>query len=418
MSNLHPHIYLDEVANFANGKALSKSNYNKNGLFPVYGSNGIIAYTNEKSYNNGVTIIGRVGAYCGSLYFSNGPSWVTDNAIVTTGKNGLDNRFIYYLLQTLQLNRTAIGSAQPLLTQGGLKVIKLRIPPINKRSAIQLLLSSIDDKIENNHKINKTLEDMIHTIYKSWFVDFDPVHAKVANNAPAHMNTETAALFPSSFEKDSFPVGWKWSKLGECISFTKGRSYKSAELKDSNTALVTLKSFLRGGGYRSDGLKPYIGTYKDEQILKSGDLITALTDVTQAADVIGKPAIVRSNEKFATLVASLDVGIIRPGTNSLSIPFLYCMMRTYDFQSHIYGYTSGTTVLHLNKDGLLNYEFAMPSKDLLEKFTSVAAPIFSKIEFNENNSITLAKLRDTILPKLMSGEISIKDAEREVETAV
>ena len=149
-----------------------------------------------------------------------------------------------------------------------------------------------------------------------------------------------------------------------------------------------------------------------------GDLIIALTDVTQAADVIGKPAIVRSNYQFTTLVASLDVGILRPVAASVSIPFLYCMMMTHDFQSHIYGHTSGTTVLHLSKEGLPNYEFGMPTEELLDAFTNLAKPIFSKIELNEANSKILAELRDTLLPKLMSGEIRVADAEREVEAVV
>ena len=91
MSNLHPYLLLDEIANFANGKALATSKYDEKGMFPVYGSNGIIAFSNEKRYDDGVTVIGRVGAYCGSLYFTNGPAWITDNAIVSTGKNGLEN---------------------------------------------------------------------------------------------------------------------------------------------------------------------------------------------------------------------------------------------------------------------------------------------------------------------------------------
>jgi type I restriction enzyme S subunit len=334
----------------------------------------------------------------------------------------LDNTFLKFLLMSpgvqSELYARATGTTVLGISQKSLRKVPLRLPPYDEQIAIASVLGALDDKVENNNQMNETLEQLAQAIFKSWFVDFDPVRAKAAGNAPAHMDADTAELFPSSFGDDGLPAGWVWRKLGDCVSLTKGRSYKSIELQESDTALVSLKSFLRGGGYRSDGLKAYTGTYKDEQTLTSGDLIVALTDVTQAADVIGKPAIVRSNNEFKTLVASLDVGIIRSIETSVSTPFLYCMMMTYDFQSHIYRYTSGTTVLHLGKKGVPAYEFGMPTCEVLDKFTAIAKPIFSKIELNAVNSNTLVELRDTLLPKLMSGEIRVSDAEREVETAV
>ena len=337
-------------------------------------------------------------------------------------KDILDSTYLYFYTNwkphVEYLRSRANSGVQVNLSTSAIREAELCIPPIAEQKAIASVLGALDDKIENNRKINETLEEMARAIFKSWFVDFDPVHAKAAGNPPAHMNADTASLFPSTFGDNGLPDGWTWRKLGDCVSLTKGRSYKSVELQDSDTALVSLKSFLRGGGYRPDGLKAYTGAYKDEQTLVSGDLIVALTDVTQAADVIGKPAIVRSNSEFKTLVASLDVGIIRPILPSISIPFLYCMMMTHDFQTHIYGYTSGTTVLHLGKEGVPQYEFVMPSSETLGKFIAIAEPIFSKIELNESTSNTLAKLRDILLPKLMSGEIRVADAEREVEATI
>ena len=365
--------------------------------------------------------VGNVAYYGGDIDFDH----VRINSgmvILRTIADQLDARFMYFFLRSHlfsnQVKALTTGSAQPQLPIRDMGRIAMPIPPIDEQFKIVLILSAIDDKIENNRRMNETLEEMARAIFKSWFVDFDPVHAKAAGNAPAHMDADTAAMFPSSFGDDGLPVGWEWCKLSNLVTLTKGRSYRSAELQDSDTALVSLKSFMRGGGYRPDGLKPYTGTYKDEQTLTSGDLIVALTDVTQAADVIGKPAIVRSNNAFKTLVASLDVGVVRPTVPSVSIPFLYCMMMTHDFQTHIYGHTSGTTVLHLGKQGVPTYEFGMPADEILDKFTTLAQPIFSKIEMNEANSKILAELRDTLNPKLMSGEIRVKDAERAVEAAV
>jgi len=226
------------------------------------------------------------------------------------------------------------------------------------------------------------------------------------------------ALFPDSFQDSPLgpiPEGWEVRSLAEGVELVKGRSYKSSELQDSDTALVTLKSFQRGGGYRPDGLKAYTGPYKPDQIVLPGEIVVACTDVTQAAEVIGKPAIVRGDERFETLVASLDTMIVRPNREKLSVPFLYCLFLTDDFQAHTYSYTKGTTVLHLAKEALPLYEFAWPPSGLLSRFAGLAEPTFARIEANERETATLAAIRDALLPKLLSGEIRIPDAEKCVQ---
>ena len=205
------------------------------------------------------------------------------------------------------------------------------------------------------------------------------------------------------------------SKRLVILLIVKGRSYRSSDLEESDTALVTLKSIMRGGGYRPDGLKPYTGKYNPQQIIIPGELVVSYTDVTQEAEVVGKPAIVRGDEKYQTLVASLDLGIIRPLESNVSLWFLYCLFRERHFQSHIYGYATGTTVLHLSKDGVPSYQFALPPEKIRCLFDSIAKPLFAKIESNEKESRTLTKIRGTLLPKLLSGEIRVDDADEILE---
>ena len=287
------------------------------------------------------------------------------------------------------------------------------IPEYPEQHTIARILGSLDDKIELNRRMNATFEAMARAIFKSWFVDFDPVRAKIEGREPAGMDAETAALFPDEFEVvdgQEVPKGWTKTTIRDFIEVIKGRSYKSAELQDSDKALVTLKSFQRRGGYREDGLKSYIGTFKPEQIVLPGELIVAFTDVTQEAEVIGRPAIVSANPAFKTLIASLDVGIIRSKHQSISVPYLYNLFQSEDFQAHIAGYTSGTTVLHLAKDGIPSYQFIKPEDPVLDKYHEIAGPMFSLIEQNLQQSRTLAAIRDTLLPKLISGEIRVPDA--------
>ena len=240
-----------------------------------------------------------------------------------------------------------------------------------------------------------------------------PVKANFsANPTILAQHANTHAHFPSEFEHNEqlgwIPKGWEKSQIQDLAKVVKGKSYKSAELSDSSTALVTLKSFKRGGGYRLDGLKGYTGKYKPEQEVFAGDLIVAYTDVTQAADVIGKPAMVISDTKYEHLVVSLDVAVVRC-FNEIHKNYLYGVMKTDAFQNHSRSYTSGTTVLHLKKEAVPEYCLALPDNEILSAFLGVSAPLYEKIDrlIDENRALT--KLRDTLLPKLISGELQIPD---------
>ncbi len=329
----------------------------------------------------------------------------------------LDNTYLKFAMQAAfvqnQLKARSTGTTVLGISQRELRKIAIPLPPLSEQRRIAHILGTLDQKIELNRQINETLEATARAIFKSWFVNFDPVKAKVEGRKPACVNTETAALFPPAFQDSplgKIPEGWAVEKIGNLVEIVKGRSYRSSELTESDVALVTLKSIRRGGGYRPDGLKPYTGKYNPEQIITPGELVVSYTDVTQEAEVVGKPAIVRGDEKYQTLVASLDLGIIRPLKSTVSIWFLYCLFRERHFQSHIYGYADGTTVLHLNKDGVPNYQFALPPEKIRSLFDSVAEPLFAKIESNENEFRTLTQTRDTLLPKLLSGEIRVDDA--------
>jgi len=229
------------------------------------------------------------------------------------------------------------------------------------------------------------------------------------------MSPATAALFPDSFQDSTvgpIPQGWKVTMMGDEVELTKGKSYRSSELRESRTALVTLKSFRRGGGYRRHGLKGFVGSCRPEQVLSPGDLIVAQTDVTQAAEVIGRAAIVLPTTLYEMLVASLDVLIVRPRTRRVTVPFLYCLMRADDYQEHIVGYANGTTVLHLDKHGVPSYRFPLPPAPVMEAFHSIAHVLLQRVAANVTSEATLASLRDALLPKLMSGEIRVKAAEK------
>ena len=335
---------------------------------------------------------------------------------VTLDPTKADALFLYYVFisaeQQAYIVQNAITTGVPHTNLGILRHTPLILPPLAEQKAIAAVLGALDDKIELNRRMNATLEAMARALFQSWFVDFDPVRAKLDGRKPTALDPATAALFPEHLDDSPLghiPKGWKACPLAELIEVVKGRSYRSEELAESKTALVTLKSFLRGGGYRTDGLKPFTGEYKPNQRVRPGDLVVAFTDVTQAADVIGKPALVRSDDRFETLVASLDVGIVRPKSKLVSIPFLYCLFLTAEFQAHTYSHATGTTVLHLGSTAIPSFVSVVPPVNIAEKFAERADPIFRLIDENAKQSRTLATLRDTLLPKLLSGELRVEN---------
>jgi len=308
-----------------------------------------------------------------------------------------------------------------------LRSIELPVPPLLIQDAIANILGSLDDKIELNRRMNQTLEEIARAIFKSWFVDFDPVRAKaavrrehpnwtneqVSRAACPKLKPEIAELFPDAFEDSELgeiPKGWEVTTLGDFVEFVKGRSYRSDELSSSDTALVTLKSFVRGGGYRIDGLKPFTGAYIPKQVVEPGEVVLACTDVTQAGEVIGRTAIVRGSRTYSCLVASLDVLIIRPRP-PLTRSFVYELGRSADFVDHTYAHTIGTTVLHLSTDAVAAFPFAMPPSALIDRYDQIAVPIIQRSEAIGGDSEMLAAIRDALLPKLISNELRIPDAE-------
>ena len=184
--------------------------------------------------------------------------------------------------------------------------------------------------------------------------------------------------------------------------------HKGSELNPSDCALVSLKSFDRNGGFRLDGFKEYTGNYKKNQIVTQGDIAVAHTDITQDAAVIGNPVYIISDPRFKTMVVSMDLVKVEPKNEWLSKEFIYFLLRTKDFKQHCLGFSNGSTVLHLSKNAIPQYTFLIPPKQTIILFSKTVQPLFMKQIENIIQIRTLEKLRDTLLPKLMNGEIRVK----------
>ena len=328
-------------------------------------------------------------------------------------------RFLRYWLNSSLLTAHVYGQRDGTVAERlnlpTIRGLPIPVPPLTEQFAIANVLSPLEAMIELNRQMSGTLEQMVRAIFNSWFVDFDPVRAKMEGHKPFGMDYQTAALFPDSLENSQLgkvPNGWNSIHLNEKATFIKGVSYKSEDLRESGVALVTLKSIDRGGGYKEEGLKPYSGEFKPEQRLQPGEVVVAHTDLTQAAEVLGRAARIRYNQNFHTLVASLDLVIVRPTDSDISNEFLYGLLSQEAFREHAYSYANGTTVLHLSARALPEYQFVLPPSPIIKKFTTLTRPIYQMMDQNVESSFILDAIRDALLPKLLSGEIRVKDAEK------
>jgi len=372
---------LGEVIQISSGKIRPKNK----GNFPVYGGNGILDYSDNYNFEWETIIVWRVGAYCWATYFENNKFRLSDNALGIKSNQQSDIKFLYYFLINQNLNKKAIWWAQPLLTQGILNWIETIIPPLPEQVAIASLLSSFDDKSELLREQNKTLETLGQTIFQEWFGKY------------------------SVDEPESLPDGWRVYQLSELVETINWYSYKWNELvEQSNHALVTLKSFDRNWWFQTRGFKPFIWTPKVTQEVKIGDLVVAHTDLTQDAEVLGNPAFIFDDSGFEKMYITMDLVKVLPINSNITSAFLYYLMKSKEFKGHCVWYSNWTTVLHLSKRAIPEYEIILP-EDLskLKDLSNLLEETTLKISYNNYQIQSLSTSRDTLLPKLMSGEVRV-----------
>jgi len=348
----------------------------QDGLVPCYGTGGIMRYVNNELYNEESILIPRKGSL-NNIYYLDKPFWTVDTLFWTKiDKELVFAKFLFYQLALIDFTILNVGSAVPSLTVPVLNEIDVSLPPLPEQKAIAEVLSSLDDKIDLLHRQNKTLEQMAETLFRQWFVE--------------------------EAQED-----WEYVALEEFVSCYNGVSYKSADLNPSETAMVTLKSFARDGEFRLDGFKEYTGKYKKTHIVKPGDLAVAHTDITQDAAIVGNPVLIIGKEEYTTLVVSMDLVKVESKKDWVSNEFIYFLMKTRLFKQHCLGYANGSTVLHLSKKAIPDFEFFLPPVEQIKLFTKQAQNLLGKKNKNIYQIRTLEKLRDTLLPKLMSGEVRV-----------
>ena len=393
---------LGSLLSLSNGKSSPKRS---NALpYPVYGANGIIGFSEEANATPGTIIIGRVGSYCGSLYFSNDSCWVTDNAIRANALNGNDAKFLYYLLHTFRLNDWRTGSGQPLLNQTIISQISATIPSLPEQRRIAHILGTLDEKIELNRQMNETLEAITRAIFKSWFVDFDPVRAKMEGRLPVGMDAATATLFPSAFQDSplgKIPEGWKIGTLGE-IAENVRQSVKASEI-DPDELYIGLEHMPR----RSIALSEWqtadeLGSNKYR--FRKGEILFGKL----------RPYFHKVGVAPIEGVCSTDILVVQP-IDSEWFGIVLGLVSSDEFIAYTNAYSGGTRMPRTNWKDMSRYEIVLPQVEVSQKYTEFIRPFIERIIENIHQSRTLSQIRDALLPKLLSGEIRVDNVDKKLE---
>ena len=320
----------------------------------------------------------------------------------------LNNTYLKFAMQAAfvqnQLKARATGTTVLGISQREFREVEIPLPPLFEQHRIAHILGTLDDKIELNRQMNETLEATACAIFKSWFVNFDPVKAKIEGRKPACMDTEAAALFPSAFQDSplgKIPEGWKVGTLGD-LSHKPQYGY-TASAKDEIVGPKFLRiTDVNKKSWIEWSTVPYCEISDedfDKYRLHKGDILIA-----RMADP-GHGVMIE--EKQEAVFASYLIRF-RPMID-LYAHFLQYWFRSNNYWELVKSREIGTTRASLNAKTLSGFPIIIPPQSIIEMFSSQVASLRARIVSNVSEIELLATLRDTLLPKLLSGEIRVDD---------
>ncbi len=363
-----------------------------------------------KAHPKGATVFAKIGValtYNRRRILSQ-PTIIDNNMMAAIAETGrVHPLFFYYLLRTIDFNEVVVGTALPYLNIGDLKRIAVTLPSPKQQQAIACILGALDDKIELNRRMNQTLEATARAIFKSWFVDFDPVRAKASGQQPPGLNPEIAALFPNRFEKSELgeiPKGWDSRPLPDIIHVNPPRSLSKG----------TLAPYLDMSNMPTQGPSPDSWVLREMgsgmKFINGDTLVARITPCLEN----GKTAYVNFLADGVVAWGSTEYIVLRP-KGAIPTVFAYLLARTDDFRSFaIQQMTGSSGRQRVPADSLAKYHLTTPeiASPLFRCFGNLVSPMLERMKVAAEENRSLAALRDGLLPRLVSGDLPVAEAER------
>ena len=397
-------VTLGEFAPFTYGKGLPVRKRNPSGVIPVFGSNGIVGYHDSSLTDGPTIIIGRKGT-AGAVHYSPIPCWPIDTTFFICGDDPTLTRFKYYALSVLGLEHMNSDSAVPGLNRSAAHARTLLLPGESEQRAIAYILGTLDDKIELNRRLNETLEEMARALFKSWFVDFDPVRAKMEGRDPG-LPKHLADLFPNRLvdsELGLIPEGWKVGCLSDIVD----------QIRDNENPLASPDTVFHHFSI------PAFNKNQWPQIERGEDIKSQKSRVPPEVILLSKlnPEVERvwfvdvaSDERAICSTEFLVLQARQPFQRS----YVYCLARSPFFRQQIESLVTGTSKSHQRAPAgdVLALEAIIPSTPVIRAFDQQASAFLNRSVAHRRETITLAAVRDALLPKLVSGELQVRGREK------
>ncbi len=309
----------------------------------------------------------------------------------------LDPSWLLYWMRSdvgqTSFERTKIGSTQQALTIVNLKSLKVALPPLPEQREIAAILGALDDKIEVNRKTAAVLEEMARALYRSWFVDFDPVWAKAEGRPPAHMDAATAALFPDGFDDAGLPLGWQVSTIGDVAR--SAREGADPSYIDPKTPYIGLEHIPRRSIAITDwGVADDVGSTKSK--MRVGQFLFG-----KLRPYFHKVALVPVDG-----ICSTDILVVEAKHQRWS-EFVLSVISSVELVDQVNAASTGTRMPRAKWQDLADYRVALAPNLVHEAFSALVRPMHQKILTSVQENQTLATLRDSLLPRLMSGELRV-----------
>lgn len=333
--------------------------------------------------------------------------------VTLRGKTGvLDNGFLKYLLISLpiqeRLHGRATGSTVAGISQKSLREMPIPIAPIDEQREIAAILGALDDKIELNRKTATTLEEMARALYRSWFVDFDPVRARAEGRAPAHMDPTTAALFPDRFGGDGLPVGWEASTIGEAAEIVGGSTPSTKENEfwmDGEHAWATPRDLSNLG-------QTFL--FETERMVTPAGLAKITSGLSPAGTLLLSSRAPIGYLAIAAMPVAVNQGFIavRETARASSIEAYFWCSENMDL---IHANANGSTFQEISKKNFRPMSYRLAPSPIRAAFNQQAGLWFDRMKSLTAENRTLATLRDALLPRLMSGELRVGAAREMIE---
>ena len=375
-------VRLGDILNFRRGHDLPHSAM-KPGNIPVAGSNGVIGYHDTATPIKPILTIGRSGNV-GKPYFYE-EAWAHNTTLYVDDFKGNDPEFLYYLCQTMPFANFGGGSAVPTLNRNHIHPLETKIPvKVEDQCRIASILSSLDRKIELNNKINADLEEMAQAIFKNWFVDFEPFKD---------------GKFVDS-ELGMIPEGWKVGCLGDMGAVVCGKtpSKSNSNYYEGDIPFIKIPD-MHGNVFvenSEDRLTEEGSLSQIKKLIPPYSLMVSCIATVGLVSINTKPS--HTNQQINTVIPH----------NKSALFYLYQHIKNNEEFLKNMG-RGGTTTLNVNTKSFSNIRLLIPSEIALDQFHGIVEGLFKKIELNMHESRTLSLLRDTLLPRLMSGEIEVPE---------